>query len=77
MVEVGVVVIVGEELGVGAGFGDAAIVQVDDVVRFGDGEEIVGNDDGGAAGHEAAQGGEEAAGGAIAASCDDRAIRDG
>jgi hypothetical protein len=59
----GVLVALRQELIVGAGFGDAAMLDVDDLIRIGDGEQVVGDDDGGAPGDEPAQGGENALGG--------------
>lgn len=54
VIEVGVLVVVCQELLVRAGFGDAAVFDVDDLIGVGDGEQVMGNDDGGAPGDEPA-----------------------
>jgi len=54
VVKVRVLVVVGEKLIVRAGFGDPAVLDVDDLVRIGDSEQVVRDDDRGAAGDESA-----------------------
>jgi hypothetical protein len=54
VVKVGVLVVVGEKLIVCASFGDPALLDVNDLVSIGDGEQVVRDDDRGTAGDESA-----------------------